>query len=133
MPTPEDGIRKNFEDYTAACNTGSVSDYKATLTSDVVFFPPDQPAVRGRENVGQWAKEGFFEPFKVTFTPTLERIVVVGSEAFVPGAFTLHLVPKAGGEPIEMSGVFFDILRTDDGGTWKLAHATFNFDQPFPG
>ena len=128
--TAQEKIQQNMDDYTVACNTGDVEAYMATLTPDAVVLPPDQARVEGRENIGAWVKEGFFDPFTVTFEGIFDRIVVVGSEAFAPGRFTLHLEPKDGSVPIDTSGAFFDVFREEPPGSWKLAHAIFNFDKP---
>jgi len=129
MNGAEEAIHRSFAEYTAACNSGDVEAYIATLTSDAVIQPPDQPAVRGHAEIGAWVKTGFFDPYGVTFEGQFERLVVTGSDAFAPGTFTLHLVPRGGGDPIEATGAFFDVFRADSSGSWKMAYAIFNFDQ----
>lgn len=86
--------------------------------------------MRGRDSVGSWVKEGFFDPFEVNFDARLDRIVVAGSEAFAPGTFTLDLQPRSGGEAINTTGAFFNVFREESPGSWKYAYAIFNFGKP---
>ncbi len=131
MTTTEQAVQQTLREYVAACNAGDVDAYQATLASDVVFCPPAQPEVRGRESVGAWAKEGFFDVFELTLDAKFDRVVVVESEAFAPGTFTLDLKPKGGGDPISLTGALFNIFREESPGNWKYSWAIFNFDQPF--
>jgi ketosteroid isomerase-like protein len=131
MTTAEEAISRTLQQYVSATNAGDLEAYTAILAADVVFLPPDNPPLRGRDTVGAWVKENFFDPFTVKFDAKFERIVVVGSEAFAPGTFTLEVKPKAGGDPLKTTGEFFDIFREEEPGVWKYTYAIHNFDQPF--
>ena len=121
-------VEKTLQAYIDACNAEDVEAYKATLAEDAVFCPPDQPPVEGREAIGEWIKAGFFDPFECEFDARFDRVVVNGSEAFTPGTFAVELKPAAGGEPIKVTGEFFNIFREQPDGTWKYSYAIFNFD-----
>lgn len=127
----ESEVQRAVQSYIDACNARDVKAYKETLAEDVVFMVPDQPPIQGREAVGAWVKEGFFDPYEITFDAKTDRVVVVGSEAFAPGRFTLKMKPNGGGDPVETSGEFFDIFRRVSEGSWKYSYVIFNFDQPF--
>ena len=129
MTSAQEAIQRNMDEYIAACNTGDVDDYVGTMTPDVVFSPPGEARVAGHAAIRTWVQAGFFDPFNVTFHGEFDRIVVVGSEAFAPGRFTLHLKPKDGSPAIDANGSFFDVFR-EEAGEWKLASAIFNFTHP---
>lgn len=126
----EDEVKRTVQSYIDACNASDVKAYKETLAEDVVFMAPDRPPLRGSDAVGAWVKESFFDPFEVEFDAKLDRVVEVGSEAFVPGTFTLGMKPKTGGDAITVTGEFFNIFRRVREGSWKYTYAIFNFDQP---
>jgi ketosteroid isomerase-like protein len=130
MTTVEDAISRLLEQYVAATNAGDVEAYKSILADDVVVLPPDNPPLRGRDIAGAWVKENFFDAFTVKLDCKFERIVVVGSEAFAPGTFTLEVKPKAGGDPMSTTGEFFNIFREEEPGSWKYTYEIHNFDQP---
>ena len=131
MSDREQAARKTLRDYVAACNAGSAEAYMATLTRDAVFCPPGQPPVKGRDAIGAWAKEGFFDVFDVDFKADFDRVIVAGSEVMAPGSFSLQLEPKAGGDSTTLTGTFFNIFREESPGSWKYAWAVWNWQQPF--
>ncbi len=130
MATVEEAVRETLQNYTNACNSGDLEAYKATLTEDVEWIPPDSPPISGRDAVGEWAREGFFDSFDLHFQSEFARLVEAGSEVFAPGGFSLKMTPKAGGEPSIATGSFFNIFRDDGDGVWKYCYAIFNFDEP---
>jgi ketosteroid isomerase-like protein len=131
MATTEESVRQTLRDYVAACNAGDAAGYMATLTSDAVFCPPGQPPVQGRDAIGAWVKEGFFDVFDIKFEADFERVIVAGSEVLAPGSFSLDLQPKAGGDRVKLSGTFFNIFREEHPGSWKYSWALWNWQQPF--
>ena len=130
MTTVEDAISHLLHQYVAATNAGDLEAFTAILAADVVVLPPDHPPLRGRDTAGAWMKENIFDPFTAKLDCKFERIVVVGSEAFAPGTFTLELTPKAGGDPMRTTGEFFNIFREEEPGSWKYTYEIHNFDQP---
>lgn len=118
------------QEYAAAVSSGDLNKWTATLTDDVVFQPPDHPQVSGRTAVVAWAKESFFDPFKMKLDFTFDEIEIWGTLAFARGRFTLALSPRQSGNAIQASGKFMNIFRRDPSGSWKYARAGFNFDAP---
>lgn len=131
MTATEQAVQQTLREYVAACNAGDADAYKATLAPDVVFCPPTQPRVQGRDAVGAWVKEGFFDAFDVTLDAQFDRIIAAKSEVLAPGRFSLDLKPKGGGDPITLTGTFFNIFREVSPGSWKYSWAVWNFQQPF--
>ena len=131
MSDREQAVRDTLRDYVTACNEGSAEAYMATLTADAVSCPPGQPPVQGREAIGTWVKDGFFDVFDVDFAADFDRIIVADDEVLAPGRFSLDLKPKAGGEATTLTGTFFNIFREDSPGSWKYAWAVWNWQQPF--
>ncbi|MDA2931041.1 DUF4440 domain-containing protein [Acidobacteria bacterium AH-259-O06] len=121
------------EEYIATANAGDVDGWLATLTDDAVFMPPNEPAVTGKEAIRSWVVKSFFDPFDIQLSLSHEEVEVAGDWAFVQGPFSYSLTPKAGGEVIEESGKFIDILKRQSDGSFKYARAIWNSDNPLPG
>jgi uncharacterized protein (TIGR02246 family) len=123
------GIDTTLAEYVAAVNAGDVKAYGTTLAHDAVFMPPDSPKLTGKEDILAWVKRDFFDPYHVRFQMKFDDVQVVGSQALAPGAFTLGLTPRAGGATMSRAGKCMNVFRKQADGSWKLAHAIFNFDK----
>ncbi|MDA2923146.1 nuclear transport factor 2 family protein [Acidobacteria bacterium AH-259-L09] len=121
------------EEYIAAANAGDVDGWLATLTDDAVFMPPNELAVAGKAAIRSWVVKSFFDPFDIQLSFSHQEVEVAGDWAFVQGRFSYSLTPKAGGEVIEESGKFIDILKRQSDGSFKYARAIWNSDNPLPG
>ncbi|MCI0388332.1 MAG: SgcJ/EcaC family oxidoreductase [Acidobacteria bacterium] len=130
MSTESDAIRGIAQEYMSAINSGDLDKWLGTLTDDVVFLPPDQPLVSGKNAVREWAKETFFDPFRMKLNLSFDEIEVFGDTATTYGRCTLFLSPTGGGSATEMVGKFIDIFRRESDGAWRFARAMFNFDKP---
>jgi uncharacterized protein (TIGR02246 family) len=130
MPTEPDAIRRIAQEYMGAANAGDLDKWLGTLTDDIVFLPPDHPLVSGKDAVRAWAKETFFDPFRMKLNLSFDEIEVFGDTAHAYGRFTLSLSPAGGGSDIEMVGKFIDIFRRESDGVWRHARAIFNSDKP---
>ena len=75
-------------------------------------------------------KRDFFDPYDIRFQAKFDDVQVLGSQAVAPGSFSLDLKPKAGGEQVQRTGKFMNVLRKQADGSWKYAQAIFNFDRP---
>ena len=130
MSTESDAINAVAQEYISACNSGDLNKWVGTLTDDIVFLPPDQPLVTGKNAVRGWIKENFFDPFRMKLNFSFDEIEVVGSTACTYGRFTLALSPTAGGADTQLVGKFIDIFSRGSDGTWKFARVIFNLDKP---
>ena len=130
MTAAEAAVSRTLEQYISSTNAGDLEAFKGILAVDVEFMPPDHPPVRGRESVGDWVRETFWDPFDIHFDASFERIVVSGGEAFAPGTFSLRMTPKEGGDAIDVTGEFFNTFREESDGSWKYAYGIWNLDQP---
>lgn len=133
MSAESDAINKVAQEYMSTANSGDLNKWVGTLTDDVVFLPPDQPLVTGKNAVRAWAKETLFDPFRMKLNFSFDEIEVFGSSAFTRGPFTLVLTPTKGGSETKMIGKFVDIFRRESDGSWKFARVIFNSDKPLPG
>ncbi len=129
-----EAIHRAHEEYRAAVNAGDLEGGLALVTDDVVWMPPNEPALTGKEAIRRWeGGEPLFERFifEISFSP--EEVVVFGDWAFERGTYVLTLTPRAGGEPGQGSGKYLWIWQRQPDGSWKNARAMWNSDNPPPG
>lgn len=126
--TARAGLDRQGDAYTRALVEGDLEGWLATLTEDCVFLPPGAPGVKGKEAIGRWAKESFFDVFDIGFEFGYEEITITGSSASAWGWYRQLLSPKNGGEAIQLEGKFIDLFQQEEGGEWKLRWCCFNTD-----
>jgi ketosteroid isomerase-like protein len=66
--------------------------------------------------------------YKVTFTPIINRIVVLGNVAYDYGWHEFTLRPQNGGEPIRKRQRYFELWNKDAAGNWKISLHINNAD-----
>src|SRR5215470_11485198 len=101
MSTESDAIRRIAQEYISGINSGDLTKWLGTLTDDIVFLPPDQPLVSGKNAVCAWAKETFFDPFRMKLNVSFDEIEVLGDTAHAYGRFTLFVSQTACGDTSE--------------------------------
>ena len=122
-------INRLLDEDTTALNAGDAVGLVALYTEDVVLMPPDELAVIGKEARRAFLQT-FFDQYTLELARSTEEVVVADDWAFARSTQTSTLTPKDGGEPIERSGKVIHIYQRQPDGSWKLARAIWNFDQP---
>jgi uncharacterized protein (TIGR02246 family) len=116
------------EAYDGSFNRGDLDAWLENLTDDCVILVHGVPALVGKDAVGSFYAENFFEPFDCELTWDFEELEFFGDSAYGWGWFHNTLSPKDGGEPQKLVGKFIDIFRKTADGEWKLARLSFNAD-----
>ena len=130
LKTEQEAIKHFVEQMVSMFNKGDVEGLLTIMTENAVIMPPNEPKISGKEAIGSWTKS-FFDPFEnYHLSCSLEEVQVAGTWAFILGHFTLTLTPKGGGEVIDETSKFIDILEQQPNGDWKLAREIFNSDKP---
>ena len=124
-------IHELFQRYDDAINAGDAESWMTLLTDDVLWMVPNQATLVSKEAV-RTRVQPFFDQLDMEHTNTLEEIEGAGEWAFVRGTYTFRVTPKAGGETSEEIGKIIYILGRQSDGSWKVARAIWNFDQPLP-
>jgi ketosteroid isomerase-like protein len=123
-------IEFTLRQFSAACNAGDQNAIERTLDDDVVFMPPDAPAVSGKETVVQWVQSAVFDLFHQKLQMNLGQAQVVDAEALVTGSFSLEMTPKSGSNTVKGVGKHMAVFKKQADGSWKYLKAIWNFDRP---
>jgi uncharacterized protein (TIGR02246 family) len=119
MEPDERAIREAHSTWIAAVNTGDCARLLSLMTDDVVFLNP------GRAPVG---RDGFSPGFsaahqqaRINCISALEEVVVVGEVAYTRCRDSLSVIPRAGGETMQLAGDRLTVYRKQPDGRWLLA------------
>jgi uncharacterized protein (TIGR02246 family) len=124
-----ESIRSLLAEYNQICAIGDAVAYAGLFTEDAVSMPPNAPPLVGRPAVKTWA-ETLFSQMTVRVASQDSEMVFTGEWAFVRGTYSATFTPKAGGAPIEDTGSWLVIMKSQSGGAWKYARLMWNSDQP---
>ncbi len=122
-----------LEQWIAAVNAGDIDAWLATLADDATVMPPNEPAVTGKEALGPWMVQTFFDPFNVQLSCTFDDVDPAGDMVFARGSYDLSLAPKDGAQVIEDSGKFVNVFKRQQDGSFKYAIAMWSSNNPTPG
>lgn len=129
MSSDTDEIQSLLEQHVAAANKGDLQGYGRTLAVDVVYMPPDSPAIIGRDQVLVWMGESFFGSFVPPFQTRFDEVRSLGTSAFARGSFIFELATESGSERIMATGKFMNAFRKEEDGSWKYTHSIWNLDR----
>lgn len=88
------------------------------------------PTKYGTEAVAGFHNEAskLVAEYKVTMTPIINRIVVLGDLAYDYGWHEFTLIPKNGGEPVRKRQRYFELWKKDAAGNWRISFHINNGD-----
>ena len=119
MGPDEQAIRRLHSTWIEAVNAGDLEYLLTSMADDVVLLNP------GGEPFG---RDGFTAGFtaahrdnRIRCTSDLEEVVVVGEVAYTRCRDALTVIPRAGGETVQLAGHRLTVYRKQPDGRWLLA------------
>lgn len=113
------GLDRHREEWLAAIRDGDLPRLERLLTPEVVWIPPHQPAVSGRDAVLEWLRLQFDEHvYDLRVEP--EPPHLAGDWAMERASYTATLRPRSGGPPTEEGGRYLMLWRRGPGETWQV-------------
>lgn len=110
-------IEQQRQRWIAAVNARDVDQYVSLLTTDVVWFPPGQPALHGREEFEAWVRP-FFERFRYEFSIPESVVRTAGDWAIDRGQFQSRMTAQTKESAGKHSGQYLVIWRRED--VWRI-------------
>lgn len=111
---------------------GDLETFVSYSTENIVWMPPNEPSVVGKEAVRAWYAN-FYGMFDIEMTHELLESHTFGDVVIGRGDATETLTPKAGGSPMSLSAKFLFVLRRQPDGSLKVWRAIANLNTPPPG
>jgi uncharacterized protein (TIGR02246 family) len=119
MGPDERAIRELHSTWIDAVNAGDLGRLLTMMADGVVFLNP------GRAPLG---RDGFSAVFpaahqqaRINCISELEEVVVVGEVAYTRSRDSLSVIPRAGGETMQLAGDRLTVYRKHPDGRWLLA------------
>jgi uncharacterized protein (TIGR02246 family) len=122
-------IARATEELLAAVNASDVDRCLAVWSSDGVLMPPQHPAVRGRDAIGEYFHR-LFARSKFSFAFTSSDIQIAGDTALERVTYTVTVWSQTGGGAVtEDEGKGLHVYRRQPDGSWKLTQDIWNSDR----
>lgn len=124
----EKAIINQHHKATLALSSGDLEPLMSVYSDDVIMMPPNQPERVGKAAVrSMW--EDLLRDFTVHVSVSTEEVKVLGEWAFERGTFTMEMIPRAGGAPLQDIGKYLDVLHQQANGSYKYSRLCFNSSQ----
>ena len=123
-----ENIRELPDKWTAAVRAGDIASLVDMFAEDAVRMAPDNDAVTGRQAIRSSLEKLVTAFDSIEMITELREADVAGDWGFYRCTYASKLIPKAGGEPVEMRGHWFDLLKRQSDGSWKIYRNIFNVD-----
>ena len=111
---------------------GDIEAWLSSFTEDVTLFPPNASPLKGKPAVRQF-NSPIFEQFDLHESSDDREIVVAGDWGYIRSHWTWIQTPKNGGTEVKDIGNSIWIVQRQPNGSWKIARAIWNSDQPISG
>lgn len=119
-------IRGNVEEFVRSALARDWDALTALLTDDVVFLPPDQPAVVGKSAVRAWLEN---YPIMRAFTAGIVAAEGTANFAAARGSFAM-IIEVDRNQSLSMTGKWFATYRKQAYTDWLCASDVWNLDAP---
>ena len=121
-------VRAGVDTYIRTALAGDWDAWGKTLATDVVYMPPNQAPLMGRDAAVAFGKAF---PKLTSVTATAEEVTGRGDLAYARGKYS-YAATLADGSAIRESGSFLEIHRRQADGTWLHTHVIWHADSPPP-
>lgn len=119
MPGDLQAIEHQRNQWIAAVNAHDVDRYLELLTEDIVWLPPGQPALSGREAFESWVRP-FFERFRYEFALIEPEVQMAGDWAVERGTFQTQMQSLDDGQSGQHTGRYLVLWRRESDNTWRI-------------
>ncbi|HUF11339.1 MAG TPA: SgcJ/EcaC family oxidoreductase [Rhodothermales bacterium] len=119
MPNDRESIERRRQEWITAVNARDVDGYLELLTGDVVWIPPGQSAVSGKQAFASWVRP-FFERFNYEFVITEPELQLAGNWAVERGAFETKMTSLNDGQTGQHAGAYLVLWRKQGDGVWRI-------------
>ena len=120
---------KAHEAYVIAINSNDPAKVMETVTQDIVYLPPHEKALFGKDAVRPWI-EAYFGGYTTKWEKTSVEFIVSGDWAFEHYHYKSTDTPKGGGAPVSDEGKGINIYHKDSDGVWRVARDAWSSDMP---
>lgn len=128
----KEAIDKGHTAFLVAMKANNAEALGPLVTTDVVFMPPHEQPVTGRQGVIDWFSGVVKQARTVAVLVPQREVIVTGDFGIERGSFIWKVAPTAGGSEIEDRGNFLAIWQRQPDGSWKAKYDIWNSTLPVP-
>jgi uncharacterized protein (TIGR02246 family) len=121
-------LDKVTAEFMAAFNAKDAAKVASFYTDDGVLMPPNQPMVKGRENIEAYWR-GAFEQGVTGLRLRPVESAISGAQAFETGTATVTVKAGGAGAAITDTAKYVVVYKRTTAG-WKMAYDIYNSDLP---
>lgn len=125
--TGKDAIEQTLSAWATAIRDADMDALGALVTEDAEFWTHGAAPLKGPKALIE-AFEPFFAQFEMQQDFTLQELIVLDQYAFMRGFEVNRLLPRDGGETVEVRQRAFSLLRREQDGRWRFARGMTNLD-----
>lgn len=114
-----DALAESHRAWIEAVDRTDLEAYAELVCEDVVWLPPGEEAVEGREAFREWLAP-FFEEWRYDFSVEDARFRVAGGRAMEKGRFVSRMAARVGPKEVEHVGHYVVLWRRDEDDTWRI-------------
>lgn len=105
--------------WSSAVNSGDIEDYLSVLAENIIWFPPGDRVISGKNEFRKWV-EPFFGKFEYEFSLSQIKLKIANNWAIEQGVFTSKMTPKSGEEMMQHSGKYIVFWHRKNDGEWEI-------------
>jgi ketosteroid isomerase-like protein len=118
-------IHQWIANYEEAIKASDVNTLLAGVSDSIVYFPPNQPAFSGKENLNKWFLD-YFNYYDPSELLRVRDIKVEGDIAYLSCYYVVHVKVKNSGEEFRDIGKLVNIFKREHLGNWKCIYSIWN-------
>lgn len=119
MPETLEDIKQQRKKWISAVSKGDLETYLSLLCENIVWIPPETPAVHGIQSMREWL-EPFFRKFEYEFNVSNINTRIAGDWTVEHGTFSSNLKPRTGGDTMTHTGRYIIIWHREKDGEWRI-------------
>jgi uncharacterized protein (TIGR02246 family) len=125
-----DAVKAIADGYVKAALAGDAKGIAALYAEDAIEMPPHTPMIKGRAAIQQYYEKEFGAGTTMnSFTLTHLDTYAMGERGYDVGTYRQSVTPKGMTDALTDAGKYTVIVKRS-GGTWQVAFAIYNSDQP---
>lgn len=121
-------ISKMLQQNIIALNASDLSALARYYEEDAIQFPPNSPALTGREAIQSTLESGL-KGVKVTATIKVVEVFTAERWAFAHCTYRMVTTPQGGGQPIVITGNWLNLLRRQPDDSWRIARSSWSSEE----
>lgn len=118
-------IRQWATNYEQAIKASSVDTILAGVSDSITYYPPNQPAFSGKDNLRRWYTDYFsyYDPSELLI---IRKVNVEGDIAYLSCYYAIYVKVKSSGEEYRDNGKLINIFKREYPGNWKCIFSIWN-------